>query len=71
MNLERARALYKKMLPFALAAFGLGIGGTAIARGLTADDCCKPGAACCHPGAPCCDHAAKDHAANGHDARQP
>ena len=63
MNVTRARALWKKMLPYALAAMALGVGGTAVARQLTADTCCKPGAACCYPGSPCCAHATEDHGA--------
>jgi len=60
MNVAHARALWKKALPFALAAVALGTVGTAAAQRYLGDDCCKPGASCCYPGSPCCHHAAKD-----------
>ncbi len=63
MNVTHARTLWKKMLPYAVVALGLGIGGTAVARHLAAEDCCKPGAACCYPGSPCCAHASEAHGA--------
>lgn len=59
MNIERARTLWKKALPYALAAFGVfAVGSVAVQRYL-GDDCCKPGAACCTPGSPCCHHGAE------------
>ncbi|OJY18051.1 MAG: hypothetical protein BGO98_10350 [Myxococcales bacterium 68-20] len=62
MNVERARAIWKRALPYALAAFTLAVAGTAAAEYVrTGDSCCKPGAACCYPGSPCCEHANKDH----------
>jgi hypothetical protein len=57
MNIERARVLWKKSLPYLLAAFTLGAVGTVAAKRLSGDSCCKPGAACCYPGSPCCHHA--------------
>ncbi|MBX3263565.1 MAG: hypothetical protein KF782_28090 [Labilithrix sp.] len=61
MNVERARALFRKATPYALAVFALGAAGTAAARYKDAQEsCCKPGAACCSPGSPCCNHAAED-----------
>jgi len=60
MNVERARALWKRALPYALAAFALGAGGVATAKHFAGDSCCKPGASCCYPGSPCCHHAEKD-----------
>lgn len=64
MNVERARALWKKALPFALGAIVLGAAGTAAARHYAeGDSCCKPGASCCYPGSPCCHHADKGHTA--------
>lgn len=56
MNVERTRTLFKKILPYALAVFTLGAGGTAVASQLSASDCCQPGAECCYPGSPCCEH---------------
>ena len=60
MTIERARALWKRVLPYMLAAFALGAVGTAAAKQYTGDSCCKPGASCCTPGASCCKHADKD-----------
>lgn len=57
MTVEKARALWKRALPFVAAAFALGAAGTAAAR-YTSDACCKPGASCCYPGSPCFNHAA-------------
>lgn len=58
MTVEKARALWKRALPFVAAAFALGAVGTAAARHYASDTCCKPGASCCYPGSPCCNHAA-------------
>lgn len=60
MNVERARFLWKKALPYLVAAFALGTVGTVAAKRFAGDSCCKPGAACCYPGSPCCHHADKD-----------
>lgn len=59
MKNGRTRVLWKKILPLAIAAIGLGVGGTAAAAELASNDCCKEGASCCKPGAPCCKHADK------------
>jgi hypothetical protein len=54
MNIERMRALWKKTLPYVLAAFSLGAVGSVAARHFAGDSCCKPGASCCYPGSACC-----------------
>jgi hypothetical protein len=55
MNVERARVLWKKALPYVLAAFAFGTVGTVAAKHFIGEEsCCKPGAACCKPGAACC-----------------
>jgi hypothetical protein len=59
MTTERARRVWKKMMPFALAAVVLGSAGSAIAHKYLRGDCCSQGAACCHPGAACCNGAHK------------
>ena len=61
MNVERARALWKKALPFALGVLALGAAGTAAVKHYSeGDSCCKTGASCCYPGSPCCHHGNKD-----------
>jgi hypothetical protein len=57
MNVVRARALWKKALPFLVAAMAVGAVGTVAAKKYLADDCCYPGSPCCYPGSPCCHHA--------------
>ena len=60
MITETVRRLWKKALPFALAAVVLGTAGSALAhKYLGRGDCCAQGAACCKPGAPCCNGAHK------------
>lgn len=54
MNVERARKLWKKLVPVAAAVAVLGAGATALAERYLADDCCFEGAPCCKPGAACC-----------------
>lgn len=54
MNVERARALWKKLIPYAAAVAVLGAGGTAVAHRYLGGDCCEAGAPCCKPGAACC-----------------
>jgi hypothetical protein len=54
MNVERVRTIWKKALPYALAAFAVGTVGTATVKHFAAESCCKPGASCCYPGSPCC-----------------
>ena len=61
MNVERARALWKKALQFALAVVGVGMASTAAVKHFAREDsCCKPGASCCYPGSPCCNHGSEN-----------
>lgn len=52
--LEKLRRNWKNVTPWLLGASLLVAGGTALAKKLATDDCCKPGASCCYPGSPCC-----------------
>jgi hypothetical protein len=47
---------WKSLLSGALAALALGATCAVAYNKLSAEDCCKPGAACCYEGSPCCKH---------------